>query len=103
MHLTSLGKPTTLSTMSPFLRTTKQRTVHRTVVDAVTKNEGDLFIIDAPIGTGKIFLEKVIVAKWRSAGKIVLIISSLMYELPLDEQGQPGAVKNTHTSQNRTC
>lgn len=93
-------------TNEPLL-TTEQRSVCDTVVDAVTNNLPRPFMIDAPAGTGKPFTEKVIAARLRGQGKIVLIVASTgnaafqlpggwtahsMFKLPLNDNVVPGAV-----------
>lgn len=89
------------------LLTVEQRSVYDTVVHAVTNNLPQPFMIDAPAGTGKTFTEKVIAARLRGQGKVVLIVASTgiaalqlpggwtahsMFKLPLNEYVVPGAV-----------
>ncbi|SGY56310.1 BQ5605_C006g04125 [Microbotryum silenes-dioicae] len=54
----------------------KQRVVVETVLDSILNSRGKVFFIDAPGGTGKTFLEKMIFAWIRSEGKYALAVAS---------------------------
>ncbi|SGY12269.1 BQ5605_C011g06448 [Microbotryum silenes-dioicae] len=56
---------------------TKQRVVVETVLDSILNSCGKVSFIDAPGGTGKTFLEKMILARIRSEGKYALAVASL--------------------------
>lgn len=56
--------------------TEEQQSVFHRVCDSTTNNLGEMFFLDAPGGTGKTFLTKVILAKIRNQGKIALAVAS---------------------------
>ncbi|SGY54105.1 BQ5605_C006g03840 [Microbotryum silenes-dioicae] len=56
---------------------TKQCVVVETVLDLILNSRGKVFFIDAPGGTGKTFLEKMILARICSEGKYALAVASL--------------------------
>ncbi|KAJ2949819.1 hypothetical protein O0L34_g11134 [Tuta absoluta] len=56
--------------------TPEQRDIFDTVVQSVSLNEGKLFHLDAPGGTGKTFLTSAILAEIRRQGKIALAVAS---------------------------
>lgn len=100
----------------PELLTSEQRAIHTTVIDTIN-NKGRPFMIDAPAGTGKTFVEKVIAANLRGIGNTVLIIASTAIaalqllrrrldrlfhvKLPLDDQFKPCAVCNIRSETQR--
>lgn len=53
---------------------------HKAVYDAITKSaiseQGGVFMIDAPAGTGKTFTERAITANLRASGKLVICAAS---------------------------
>ena len=71
------GETLYADTNEPFI-TTERRNVYDTVVDSVTNNLPRPFMIDVPAGRGKTFTEKVIAARLRGQGKVVLIIASTL-------------------------
>ncbi|CAE1313078.1 unnamed protein product [Acanthosepion pharaonis] len=77
----------------------EQRTAYTTVIDAVRQQRGGIFFLDAPGGTGKMFITKLILAEIRRHGNITLAVASSriaaillsggqtahsMFRLPLD-------------------
>ncbi|SGY53419.1 BQ5605_C006g03757 [Microbotryum silenes-dioicae] len=54
----------------------KQRVVVETVLDSILNSRGKVFFIDALGGTGKMFLEKTILARICSEGKYTLAVAS---------------------------
>ncbi|KAJ2941595.1 hypothetical protein O0L34_g14649 [Tuta absoluta] len=56
--------------------TPEQRDIFDTVVQSVSLNEGKLFHLDAPGGTGKTFLTSAILAEITRQGKIALAVAS---------------------------
>lgn len=59
------------------LLTTEQRSIFTTLsLMPVRKNIPQPFMVDALAGTGKAFTEKVIAARVRGEGKLVLIVAS---------------------------
>lgn len=55
---------------------TDQKQAFNTIIDSVTNNEGKLFFLDAPGGTGKTFLANLILAQVRQSRKIALAVAS---------------------------
>ena len=53
-----------------------QRHIFDKVISAVDSERGGMFFIDGPGGTGKTFVENLILARVRSAGKIALAVAS---------------------------
>lgn len=53
-----------------------QKIAYDTIVNAINCNEGGLFFLDAPGGTGKTFLLNLILATIRRSGKIILAVAS---------------------------
>ena len=53
-----------------------QRAAFHTVISAYESTEGGIFFIDGPEGTGKTFVENVILARVRSTGDIALAVAS---------------------------
>lgn len=66
---------TDISTNEPRL-TNEQRCVFDTVYNSVLRHDGKLFFIDAPGGTGKTFLLKLLLSKIRQEEKISLCVAS---------------------------
>jgi len=54
----------------------EQRAAFHTVIAAYESTEGGIFFIDGPGGTGKTFLENMILARVRSTGDIALAVAS---------------------------
>ena len=46
------------------------------VISAVNSQKGDIFFVDGPGGTGKTFVENIILAGVRSTGRIALAVAS---------------------------
>lgn len=99
------------------LLTPEQLQVYNAVINAVNNNQPQPFMIDAPAGTGKTFTEKVIAARLRGQGKVVLIVASTgiaalqlpgggwtahsMFKLPMNEYVVSGAVCNINSETQR--
>lgn len=56
--------------------TDDQRLAYNTIIDNVMQNSGKMFFLDAPGGTGKMFLINLLLAKFRMLGKIALAVAS---------------------------
>ena len=92
-----------------ILLTLEQRAIYSTIIDSVTSNNPGAFMADSPAGTGKTFTEKVIAARLRGNGRVVLTVASTgiaalqlpggwtahsMLKRPLDEYVVRGAFGN---------
>ena len=53
-----------------------QRTIFSAVIDSVQNDNGNLFFIDAPGGTGKTFVINLLIDKYRSERKTVIAVAS---------------------------
>lgn len=65
-----------------------QKKVFTALLSSIDKNEGKLFFLDAPGGTGKTFLINLLLAKVRSTGKIALAVASSGIAATLLEGGR---------------
>ena len=98
---------TTYADDNENLLTQEQRVIYSTIIESVTLNKPGAYMADSPAGTGKTFTEKVIAARLRGNGRVVLTVASTgiaalqlpggwtahsMFNLPLDENVVPGAV-----------
>ena len=54
----------------------EQKHAYNTILNAVKSGSGGLFFLDAPGGTGKTFVTKLLLAKVRQQGKIALAVAS---------------------------
>ena len=70
------------SELSQFIRvefprlTEEQRRIYERVYHSANNEFGEMYFLDAPGGTGKTFLTRIILAKLRSEGKIALAVAS---------------------------
>ena len=55
---------------------TDQRSVYNTILDSVNQQKGRIFFLDAPGGTGKTFVTKLLLSKIRQQGKTALAVAS---------------------------
>ena len=82
------------------LLTPEQRAIYTTVINSITSNRPGAYMADSPAGTRKTFTEKVIAARLRGDGRVVLTIASTgiaalqlpggwtahsMFKLPLED------------------
>lgn len=96
--------------------THEQRHVYDSVVASVTAGSANLFMIDAPAGTGKTYTESILCARLRSMSKLVLCVASTgiaglqlpggwtahsMFKLPLEEKNVSGAMCNISAESQR--
>ena len=100
---------TTYADENEFLLTLEQRAIYSTIIDSVTSNNPGAFMAESLAGTGKTFTERVIAARLRGNGRVVLTVASTgiaalqlpggwtahsMFKLPLDENVVRGAFCN---------
>lgn len=65
-----------------------QKNVYNLILSSVNSNDGKMFFLDAPGGTGKTFLINLLLAKVRSEGKIALAVASSGIAATLLEGGR---------------
>lgn len=65
-----------------------QKKVFTTLLSSIDNNEGKIFFLDAPGGTGKTFLINLLLTKVRSTGKIALAVASSGIAATLLEGGR---------------
>ncbi|XP_044592014.1 ATP-dependent DNA helicase RRM3-like [Cotesia glomerata] len=101
------GNLATIITNSEPLLTAEQKIIYDRIMLAVAAEQGGIFFLDAPGGTGKTFLISLILAKIRSQQKIALVVASSgiaatlldggrtahsLFEVPLDIHHKPDAM-----------
>lgn len=59
-----------------ILLTQEQHAIYSTIIDSVTLGKPGAYMADSPAGTGKTFTEKVIAARLRGKGRVVLTVAS---------------------------
>ena len=69
------------------LLTLEQRAIYSIIIDAVATGEGGTFMADSAAGTGKKFTEKVIAARLRGNGRVVLTVASTAIAAPRSPGG----------------
>ncbi|GBP67241.1 hypothetical protein EVAR_45075_1 [Eumeta japonica] len=78
----ALRKPYNLNDLNEYITENEPRlvndqvTTYNCVMKSVSFNEGKIFFLDAPGGTGKTFITNLILAKVRSLGKLALAVAS---------------------------
>ncbi|XP_044591941.1 ATP-dependent DNA helicase PIF1-like [Cotesia glomerata] len=101
------GNLATIITNSEPLLTAEQKIISDRIMLAVAAEQGGIFFLDAPGGTGKTFLISLILAKIRSQQKITLVVASSgiaatlldggrtahsLFKVPLDIHHKPDAM-----------
>ena len=88
--------------------TSEQKDIYDTIMHCVDNNVGEIFFLDAPGGTGKTFVIKLILASIRSKNDIALAIASsgIAATLLLGGRTAHSALKlplNLHSTETPTC
>ncbi|CAG4984962.1 unnamed protein product [Colias eurytheme] len=70
------GEMTTIRNDHVALFSSEQKQIYDTVLESVGQNQGKMFFLDAPGGTGKTFVTTGILAEVRRQGKIAIAVAS---------------------------
>lgn len=70
------GEMTTIRNDHVALFSSEQKQIYDTVLESVWQNQGKMFFLDAPGGTGKTFVTTGILAEVRRQGKIAIAVAS---------------------------